>query len=190
MAAIGPERWPVTLERIAEAFDGRQVTLRPDDIATIDIRYDVGHIFMKSCVQDFAASKPFVQPVARLSTGAQATAVDILGPAQYGHGECCDEPVLPRGCRAFVAARSSCGGSILSGIAVLRGSRMFDAAERDLGARLSSHLRRAIQVHRELRAARRGRDGTVEALIILRSASCRPGPTERCCSPTPSLQRC
>lgn len=171
MAAVDSDCWPDTLRRIAEAFDGRQVTFYSHDLirknANIDLSWGIDPVFLESYTQNFAALNPFVEPVARLSTGAHATAADLLDSAQYENSEFYNDWVRPQGCKEFITTQLFRDETSLSGITVLRGSRMFDAAERDLWASLSSHLRRAIQVHAELCAARLGRDGAVEALNIL-----------------------
>ena len=167
-SALDVDLWPGTLAMLADLFDGTQATLYShntrDRRADVHAQSGLDPAFLRSYVEHFGQLNPFVDRVAELAVGVSATAEDLVRRDVYHGGEFFNDWVRPQGCLEFITTNLFHRGDALSGITVLRGARAFDRHEKALWGMLASHLRRALQVHRELYAARVVRDGAVETL--------------------------
>lgn len=170
-AALDADLWPGILERLAEAFGGRQATLYAHDLrhrgSDIQAQWGVEAGFARSYVAHFGQVNPFVAGVARLAVGVSAAAEDLVAARLYTESEFFHDWVRPQGCREFLTTTLVRDGGAVTGITVLRGTRAFSTEERRRWDLLTPHATRAMQVHRQLHRARLLRDGALQALEAL-----------------------
>lgn len=167
-AGVDSRLWPEALDRLAASFGGSQATLYSHDLrdrrADIHAHAGIEDDYRASYVAHFGAKNPFVAKIAQLAVGVVATADDLIHRDTYRRGEFFNDWVRPQACAEFVTTTISRNTAVLTGVTVLRGRRPFDGGELQRWRELMPHLRRASEVHMELRGARRAQDGALAAL--------------------------
>jgi DNA-binding CsgD family transcriptional regulator len=183
-AALDPQQWAVFLDRFAEAFRGSGVLFSQDmrsaeagiaEFARFDLEY------IKSYAEHYSATNLWLNTAADDPEGTLVIGRERVDARSLERSEWYNDWLAPQGLYETAGSILLKNGSTLTNLAIIRGRKpgFFDAHELTFWAKLMPHVRRAVQVHKELYAVRAQRNGALQALsglsigIIIASVDAR-----------------
>lgn len=179
-AAVDPALWPVFLENFTDAFHGQQSTFFSHDLKNLRASFHAcAHVddsFIKSYVDYYSETNFFVEKISHLKEGVFVSTEHLASRPFYEASEFYNDWVKPQGCLEFATTNILRDQTILTGVTILRGAEPFQPREVETWLTLVPHLRRAVQVHRQLYSAQLMRASCAEALNRLSVGAIVVGP--------------
>ncbi len=168
-AALDGAKWTLFIRDFAEIYHGAAALfsqhLRSGDTAMIELAaVDSGWI--SSYITHYSARKPWLSKMDSSDVGAVVTERTLIDRSRYERSEYYNDWVRPQGFYHLLGNILRKEGPVSTTLTVLRPAAEgeFDDIERNFCARLTPHLQRAVQMHRQLSAALVARDAAGQAL--------------------------
>jgi DNA-binding CsgD family transcriptional regulator len=171
----GPAGWTAALERLTQAFRGSTACLVQQDMSRFAgsaVTYGTDGRFHQSYFDYYAKRNVLWRSLSRVAPGTVFSEHDVLGKEAFLKSEFYNDWLRPQDVFATVACKlaGDCGAPVATVVSIQRprSAGEFDSADIRLVHMLLPHLQRAGRINERLASEVSARDGTAEALDMLR----------------------
>lgn len=168
-AALDPERWPIFMQKLSESFGGNSVFFAQDATAPAANLYQTAGFEeapLRSYVEHYAGTNVWTPHLAKLRSGAVASGDDLVPRAVFEKTEFFNDWLKPQGLAYGIGGIVANERNLLTQISIIRPAKVgaYSGFERDVFQVVTTHLRRAVTIHRELAGARLQRDAAIDGM--------------------------